>query len=227
MYRPETWIYCASFSLQVKFRSDLRDRVKTVLVGNFGCESWDQYRIIPEIVFKLLCAAIWSCCAVWLEFEQTPFPWTCCWNMLICFNSIFFKSEANEWSKDCAKRWARFMSVNVLADSTEKWLVTQVTAQNLHTFLTLELSLYCKGGSTFSSREPAATATDLDMCCVCARPSNQPKPCRSAAPRAWSLVLQSKPSIVFWNSLWEWLPDDLQGLKLGLELELCRLTNES
>ena len=43
------------------------------------------------------------------------------------------------------------------------------------------------------------------------------------SPRAWPLILQSKPSIVFSNSLRERLPDYLQGLELGLKLELCRL----
>ena len=33
-------------------------------------------------------------------------------------------------------------------------------------------------------------------------------------------------SFVVWNSLWEWLPNDMQGLQLGLKLELCSLTNE-
>ena len=42
----------------------------------------------------------------------------------------------------------------------------------------------------------------------CARLSNPPKLCRSADPRAWPLILQSTPSIVFSSSLREWLPDD-------------------
>ena len=54
---------------------------------------------------------------------------------------------------------------------------------------------------------------------------NQPKLCRSSAPRAWPLILQSKPLIVLWSSLREWLPNDKQGLELGLKLELCLLTN--
>ena len=41
----------------------------TVLAGNIGC-NW--FRIMPEIVSKLLHAAIWSCGAVWLESEQMP-----------------------------------------------------------------------------------------------------------------------------------------------------------
>ena len=39
--------------------------------------------------------------------------------------------------------------------------------------------------------------------CLAARPSDPPKLCRSAAPRARALNLQSKPSILFWKSLCE------------------------
>ena len=42
---------------------------------------------------------------------------------------------------------------------------------------------------------PAASA------CVCARQSYLRKQNWRAAPRAWPLILQSKPSITFWNSL--------------------------
>ena len=47
----------------------------TNLAANIGCY---QFRIMPEIVSKLssLCTTIWSCCAVWLESEQTPFSRT-------------------------------------------------------------------------------------------------------------------------------------------------------
>ena len=41
---------------------------------------------------------------------------------------------------------------------------------------------------------------------------------RSTAPRAGLLILQFKPSTVFLNSLWKWLPDDRQGLELGFKL---------
>ena len=40
-----------------------------------------------------------------------------------------------------------------------------------------------------------------------------------------AIDFQSKPSIDFWNSLREQLPDDRQGHELGLKLELCSLTN--
>ena len=73
----------------------------------------------------------------------------------------------------------------------------------------------------------AAAATNLETHCVCACLSDQPnlKLCQNAASRAQPLILQSKPSFVFWNSLWEWLPYDWQGLKDGLKLEHCHLTN--
>ena len=39
-----------------------------LVIINFGC------RIMPDIVSKHLRTAMWSHCAVWFEFEQTPFP---------------------------------------------------------------------------------------------------------------------------------------------------------
>ena len=48
---------------------------------------------------------------------------------------------------------------------------------------------------------PAVTAADLETPCVCARQSCLPKQSRRAAPRVWLLILPSKPSITFWNSL--------------------------
>ena len=52
---------------------------------------------------------------------------------------------------------------------------------------------------------PAATAADSKhppSPFVCARPSDPRKQSRKLAPRAWPLILPSKPSITFWNSLW-------------------------
>ena len=48
-----------------------------------------------------------------------------------------------------------------------------------------------------------ATAKDSEMPLVCVCQSDLPKLCLRAAPRAWPLILQSKPSIAFWNSLRE------------------------
>ena len=67
------------------------------------------------------------------------------------------------------------------------------------------------------------SSANLKKPCVCACWSDQPKLCWSVTPRAQPL--QSKPSIIFWNSLWEWLPDDRQGPELGHKFELCLLAN--
>ena len=77
-----------------------------------------------------------------------------------------------------------------------------------------------------ASRQLAAvTAAYLETPCVCSCQSYLPKLCLSPAPRAQPLIFQSKPSISLWNSIQEWLPDNRQGLELGLKLELCLLAN--
>ena len=79
-----------------------------------------------------------------------------------------------------------------------KWLVAARNLQRFKTFWTLELSQYHKSGSMFSSSEslllPAATASDYETPCVCACLSDQHKQSWRAAPRAWPLILPSKPS---------------------------------
>ena len=65
---------------------------------------------------------------------------------------------------------------------------------------------------------PAATAADSEALCVFSRLSEPPKLCLSVVPRARPSNLQSNPSIVFWNSLREWLPDELHGLELESNL---------
>ena len=85
----------------------------TYLAANFGCV---QFRIMPEMVFKLLLSAIWSSCSVLLESEQTPFTRKGCllisaalqdsiWNIQICPIPYFY-SVTNAWSKDWVKQWA-------------------------------------------------------------------------------------------------------------------------
>ena len=63
---------------------------------------------------------------------------------------------------------------------------------------------------------PAWAVTAAKTPCVCASLSYLPKLCSSAAQKALPLILQSKPLIVFWNSLHKWLPDDWQGLWVGV-----------
>ena len=108
----------------------------------------------------------------------------------------YFYSETNDSSQDWAKRWAllwsattsRWFHRNFHFTLKKKWVVAARYLQSIKTFLAVELSQYRKSGSTFSSSEPAATAADSETPCVCARPSNPPKLCWSAAPRAWLLI---------------------------------------
>ena len=154
--------------------------------------------------------------------------------MLFCSYVIFLLRD--EWMierfslvKQLARPWlattSRQFYWNFISHEKEKWHVTALYLQSIKTLLALELSQYRKSGSMFSSSEPAATAADSETPCVCARPSDPRKQSWRAAPRAWPLILPSKPSIAFWNSLrrdvrwpaaaWAWT-----------QLELCRLTNE-
>ena len=86
--------------------------------------------------------------------------------------------------------------------------------QRIKTFLALEQSRFRKSGGTLTSNRQVEARRDCSRLgnalslCSAARPSEPPKLCRSAAPRTRALNLQSKPSIVFWNSLREWLPDE-------------------
>ena len=48
-----------------------------------------------------------------------------------------------------------------------------------------------------------ATSANSKTPCVCARLSDPHKQSQRAVQRAWQLILPSKPSIAFWNSLWK------------------------
>ena len=193
----------------------------TYLAANFGC---NQLRITPDVISKLLRAAIWTHCVVQFESEQTPFPQTGCWFKFrpaalhrIRFGTYrfvsmsYFYSETNKWWKDWANRWAQpclattSNSIEISFHIKKKWLVAARNLISMKTLLILELSQYRKSGSMFPQASwlgPAATAADLGTPCVCARPSDPRKQSQRAAPRAWPLILPSKPSMTFWNSLW-------------------------
>ena len=85
----------------------------------------------------------------------------------------------------------------------KKAIVAALYLQSIKTCLNIELSQYRKSGSRFSSSEQVAVRSDCRRLgnarrgSVCARPSDPPKLCQSAAPRAWSLILQSNPSTFF------------------------------
>ena len=83
----------------------------TAWLSNIANFCWDQLRIMPEIVSKLLCAVIWRCCAVLFESELTPFfqkshqiisavfARDSIWNILFCSYVIFLlkSSQLCHW----------------------------------------------------------------------------------------------------------------------------------
>ena len=78
-----------------------------------------------------------------------------------------------------------------ISHEKRKWLVAARYIQIIKIFVTLELSQCRKSGSTFSTSELVAARSDcrrLGNACVCGRPSDPPKLCRSAAPRARPLI---------------------------------------
>ena len=75
LLRATIWSSCAVLfeSEQTPFPWTGSISFVTDFAANFDC-NW--FRIMPDIVSKLLCAAIWSSCAVLFESEQMPFPRT-------------------------------------------------------------------------------------------------------------------------------------------------------
>ena len=146
--------------------------------------------------------------------------------------SYFYKRPMTN-SKDWAKQWELIWSATrsshwFLHFTWEKmWIVAAQNLWSIKSLLTLEVSQYHKSGSMFFSSEQVAASSNCRLgnaLCLCS-PSYPPKQSRRAAPRAWPLILPSKPSITFLNSLRR----DCQmtgRLKLGLKLEFCLLTNE-
>ena len=164
-----------------KYHISFASQIATYLAANFG---FDWFRIMPDIVSKLLRTAIWSSCAVQLESEhceQTPFPrtghqlrsaalhrilfWT--WG----FDPIsYFYSETNEWLQDWAKWWATLGVASVcnnflpiqskISFHMKKVITAALHLESIKTFLTFELSQYCKSSSTCSSSKPVEASSD-------------------------------------------------------------------
>ena len=88
------------------------------------------------------------------------------------------------------------------------WLVTAQYLQSIKPFWLSNWVSIARVVACFPQASLASTDSRKLRNSLCARPSYQPKLCQSAAPTAWPLILQSKLSIVFSNSLLEWLPDD-------------------
>ena len=210
------------------------------LAANFGC---DWLRIIPDIVSKHLHIANCSSCAVQLKYVHTPFSRTGRWFRsaalhrirfrTCCFFLIFFAQKPMndlkfERSNEHGLVGNNFSSItSKISFHIKKFLQPEIyTALKL--FLNLEQSQHRKSGSTISSSEPVAACSDcsrLGNALCLSRPSDPPKLCRSAAPRAKPLLFQSNPLITFCDSLANLGLGEIARWPAGLERELCRLTN--
>ena len=191
-----------------------------LLCDGFGCKLWmwimwstqTHARLqlwLPEIVSKLLCSAIWSGCAVQL---YTRFR-------------KWYDSE-NEEMFQCLFLLRDQWIVEGLSEATNATLVDHKISLS-PMLVHWKLISHEKKNNLFLQH--LLLFSELFCLCLLVRPAKAELwqlLCLSADPRARPLILQSKLSIVFWNSLWEWLPDDLKRLDLGLKLELCLLTNE-
>ena len=128
-------------------------------------------------------------------------------NTQFCSYVIFVPRD--QWMvKYWMKRWALLWSP--ATHGLKKFQTVVWNLQSIKTLSTLEVSQYHKSGKLVarfpqaSLSLPAATATDEET-----RPSDPPKLCRSAAPRALPLNFQSKSLIVFSNSLHSGLGSNL------------------
>ena len=170
----------------------------TYWASNFSC---NPFKIIPDIVSNLLCAALWSSCAVLFKSEQMPFPQAWTSHPLrsadlhrIQFGTCGFVPIFTQRSMiDCKIKWSNgrcFGQQQLPANGKfhftwkKKWLVVAWYPQSIKavTCLTVELS-------------------------QCLWLSQQ-----------WQHMY----------SFPEWLSDDQYwsaGAQLGLNLELCSLTN--
>ena len=205
------------------------------------CMSWS--RIISKVIVStqssLDMVALLDVTTIW------PFPWlvscvasrwthvcglsntACGYNVIFLSNAFLlielwnlatsaaWHRENEEW---IIKRLSNTMSTALVGNWTRKLKFS--LANNL---LSLLKSQSRKSCSIFSS----STIIVACQCSNCCRLGNKlcwclpfypSKLCWSTTPRVGPLILQSKPSIVFWNSLLEWWPDDRQGLELGLKV---------
>ena len=158
--------------------------------------------------------------------------------MLICS----YASVTNDWAKWCALLWSAKTScqfhqkfhvtrkkIELLQPNFYKalkppfWLCNWVSIARLVALFPQMSRLL----PAVTSSLLAANLNYVEYClCLCLPiwPDKGPKLCQRMAPRALPLIMQSKHSIVFWNSpgLLEWLPasrDDLQGPELGTQLQ--------
>ena len=193
----------------------------TYLAANFDC---NRFRITPDIVSKLLRSTSWSLCAAQFKSEQTLFPQIGCLLRpaalhripfrTCCFVPISFFTQRPMTDRKIEQSNGRcFGRQQLLADSIKIFhfhLKQKVTCssqeftkhQNLVDSLNwVRIARVVASFHQASWTLPAATAAHSETPYVCVCQSNPRKQSRRAAPRAWPLILTSKPVITFWKSL--------------------------
>ena len=182
-------------------------KTELFICNQFGCKFWllsiQTQKVTPDIVSELLLATIWNRCAVWLESQdlsRRPFLGQVVnLDLLLCTG---FDSEHAVLFL-CHIFTQRPMTDRKIERSDGRCFGRQqLLANSIEIFISHDnnLNKWLVAARNFQS-PPAETAADSETPCVCARRSDTRKQSRRAAPRAWPLILPSKPSITFWNSL--------------------------
>ena len=162
-------------TLVTTWLSNIAFHLQSIWLQNFGCY---RIRVMPDIVSKLLRAAIWSRCTVRFESEHflghsSSSIWIWCfaqdsiWNMRFCSYVTFLLRD--QWMiKRLSKETGAALVGNNISPiplkisfrMKKKLLVAARNLKSIETFLTLELSQYRKSSCKLSQSRPAATAAD-------------------------------------------------------------------
>ena len=157
------------------------------MAANFGC---DRFRFIPDFVPKLLSAAIWSQVLFDSNLSRCPFLRQAAACAVLFLGHIFTRRPITDikveqgWAKQwelliaCFGRQQRLTEISPLAIPSKisfhikkKSDLCCPKLQSIKTFLTLELSHYCKSGSTFSSSRTVTASSDCswirNTLCLC------------------------------------------------------------
>ena len=177
---------------------------------------------MPDFVSKLLRAAIWSCWAFQFQSSRSPFLWQEV-NLDLLLRTGF-DLEHDEVLFLChiftqrPKQWALFGSAITSRQFHRKFHFTlkKVMPECYKSWKPFWLSNWVRMARVVerflraSWQRPAATAKDSETPCVYACPPQPAQAVQKRCPKSFAIDFAVKLSIVFWNSLREWLPDDWQ-----------------
>ena len=137
-----------------------------------------------HIVSKLLCAAIWSCCAVQFESEQTPFLRTGrrFRPAAFCSYVIFLRSDGRSFGQQQLLANSTEIIISREKKSDSSWPDTYKSLKPCWLSNWVSIARVVARFPQASRLLPAATASNSETPCVCARPSNRPS-CAGARPQ--------------------------------------------